>query len=40
VVDNGEIVIVEPSTRHVVEVIGGGGGTHAMATTRVNPCSP
>ena len=41
---NDEIVIVQPSTRHVVEVIntGGGvamnGGEQAMAGTRVNPC--
>ena len=40
VVAHDEIVIVEPSTRHIVEVIGGGGATEAMATTRVNPCSP
>jgi uncharacterized protein DUF1236 len=47
VVVNDEIVIVQPSTRHVVEVIstGGGvamnesgGGEQAMAGTRVNPC--
>ena len=45
---NDEIVIVQPSTRYVVEVIntGGGvtmnegGGTQAMAGTRVNPCGP
>ncbi len=42
VVVNDEIVIVQPSTRRVVEVIneGGGEGTQAMATTRVNPCGP
>jgi hypothetical protein len=47
VVANDEIVIVQPSTRKVVEVIntGGGmamgaGGAQAMAGTRVNPCGP
>jgi len=39
-VANDEIVIVQPSTRHVVEVINTGGGGQAMATTRVNPCGP
>jgi Protein of unknown function (DUF1236) len=39
-VANDEIVIVQPSTRHVVEVINTGGGEQAMATTRVNPCGP
>ena len=38
VVVNDEIVIVQPSTRHVVEIIGGGGETQAMATTHVGPC--
>jgi Protein of unknown function (DUF1236) len=45
VVVNDEIVIVQPSTRDVVEVIntGGGmamneGGAQAMAGTRLNPC--
>jgi Protein of unknown function (DUF1236) len=40
VVVNGEIVIVQPSTRHVVEVINTGGGEQAMAATHVNPCGP
>jgi hypothetical protein len=42
VVVNDEIVIVDPSTRRVAEVIreSGGGETEAMATTRVNPCGP
>ena len=41
VVVNDEIVIVQPSTRHVVEVINTGGGEeHAMAATHVNPCGP
>ena len=39
-VANDEIVIVQPSTRHVVEVINTGGGGQAMATSRVNPCGP
>ncbi len=47
VVVNDEIVIVQPSTRHVVEVINTGGGTamneggnnaQAVAGTRLNPC--
>ena len=47
VVVNDEIVIVQPSSRHVVEVINTGGGTaineggnnaQAMAGTRLNPC--
>ena len=38
VVVNDEIVIVQPSTRHVVEILGGGGETQAMATTHVGPC--
>ncbi len=39
VVANDEIVIVQPSTRHVVEVINtGGGGEQAMAETHLNPC--
>ena len=45
VVVNDEIAIVQPSTRHVVEVINTGGGVamnnngeQAMAGTRVNPC--
>ncbi len=37
---NDEIVIVQPSTRHVVEIINTGGGATAMATTHVNPCGP
>ena len=49
VVSNDEIVIVQPSTRKVVEVISEGGGpapategtsTQAAAGTRVNPCGP
>jgi hypothetical protein len=47
VVANDEIVIVQPSTRKVVEVINtggatalGAGGAQAMAGTRVNPCGP
>ena len=40
VVVNDEIVIVEPSTRRVVEIIREGGQTQAMATTHVNPCGP
>jgi hypothetical protein len=40
VVVNDEIVIVQPSTRHVVEVINTGGGEQAMAATHVNPCGP
>jgi hypothetical protein len=39
VVANDEVLIVQPSTRHIVEVIGG-GGSQAMATTHVNPCGP
>ena len=42
---DGEIVIVQPTTRQVVEVIntGGGeamneGGAQSMAGTRLNPC--
>ncbi len=44
VVANDEIVIVQPSTRHVVEVINTGGGeamnegAQAMASTHVAPC--
>jgi hypothetical protein len=46
VVANDEIVIVQPETRNVVEVISGGpaypagAGQQAMAGTRVNPCGP
>ena len=40
VVANDEIVIVQPSTRQVVEVINEGGQTQAMAATHVNPCGP
>jgi hypothetical protein len=36
---NDEIVIVQPSTRHVVEIIGG-DETQAMGTTHVGPCGP
>jgi hypothetical protein len=45
VVANNEIVIVQPSSREVVDVIStggatamGAGGTQAMAGTRLNPC--
>ena len=44
VVVNDEIVIVQPSTRKVVEIINTGGaaamtaGVQAMAGSRVNPC--
>jgi Protein of unknown function (DUF1236) len=44
---NDEIVIVQPSTRKVVEIINTGGatamnagGTQAMAGSRLNPCGP
>ena len=46
VVENDNIVIVQPSTRKVVEVISDTGGAgprgsnQAMAGTRVNPCGP
>lgn len=48
VVANDDIVIVQPSTRKVVEVINEGEGPHAMnestsqamSGTRVNPCGP
>ena len=40
VVVDDEIVIVQPSTRKVVEIIRTGGQTQAMATTHVNPCGP
>ncbi len=45
VVENDEIVIVQPSNRQVVDIINTGGatamnagGTEAMANTRLNPC--
>ena len=40
VVVNDEIVIVQPSTRNVVEIINTGGAATAMAATHVNPCGP
>jgi Protein of unknown function (DUF1236) len=40
VVVNDEIVIVQPSTRNVVEIIDTGGGAEAMAATRVTRCNP
>lgn len=45
---NDEIVVVQPSPRHVVEVISAGGehamngdgATQAVAGSHVNPCGP